>query len=50
MRYEIREYRGYFAIAIDGRELLRLETRAAAEKLLADFLDEDRPNIIKFRR
>jgi hypothetical protein len=50
MRYEIKEHRGYFTIALDGRELLRLETRGAAEKLMADFLDEDRPNIIKFHK
>jgi hypothetical protein len=50
MPYEIREHRGYFTIAIDGRELIRLETRTAAEKLMADFLDEDRLKIIKFRK
>jgi hypothetical protein len=50
MRYEIREHRGYFAIALDGREVIKFSTRADAEKLLADYLDEDRPNIIKLRR
>ena len=50
MQYEIREHREYFTIALDGREVIRPSTRQDAEKLLADFLDEELPDVIKLRK
>lgn len=48
MPYEIKPRNGEFIIALNGREIIRLATREEADKLIADYLNEDRPKIIKF--
>jgi hypothetical protein len=50
MPYEIKARNGEHIIALNGREIMRLATREEADKLMADFLDEDRPRVIKFRK
>lgn len=51
MPYEIRPRNGEFIIVLNGREIMRLVTREEADKLLSDYLDDDRPEkVIRFKK